>query len=71
MFKRMNDGWAMSANKSPLDAGGVHDTFNVDAQGSLNGLHTTVEVPGGYKSIHLDVQPGAFERQTTLFDFKK
>jgi len=70
MFKSLNDGWNMSANKSPFEGVGIHDTFHVDALGNLNGLHTTVETMGANK-IHLNAQPRTFERQTTLNEFIK
>ena len=33
---------------TPL-GGGMHDSFNVDAQGNLRNGHTTLEIPGGQK----------------------
>ena len=70
MFNKLKDGACISGNESPLDSGGLHDTFKVDVTGQIYDFHTTVELDGG-KKIRLNVDTEVKEIQTTLRDFTK
>ena len=46
-FRVHHDVGIQGMGPSPLGTGDIHDTFNVDQNGNISNLHTTVRLPGG------------------------